>query len=419
MQAGAIFAAWLRTRLAMRASAEGLARRRERQWRALQPALRLTPALAAHAGGPLADFPIVEPAGIRADYGRWNSLGLSHEALHAAAADAEAGGSGEAAPGVVAGYSTGTTGARGLFVASELERADYIGQSLARMVPIRALLRPVRIALFLRSNSRLYSDVGGRRFAFAYFPLGGDLGAIGEALTAFSPTILIAPPHRLVEIAAAASKGTIRLADLEQVWFGAEPTSEPERGWVARALGVRPQPLYQATEGFLAAACPRGRLHLNEHSLAVELEPVAGTGGFRPIVTDLRRRSQPIVRVRLDDFVELDPGPCRCGFKGRAIRPPACRVSDLWRFGEDFVPPRLVVETLDDALGMGSAWRAEGSPAEVRLKVDPSCNPRRAERAARALQRIVPETVPVHLVFEPALPLWPKRRRMSWSSEHG
>lgn len=419
MQRSAIFRSWLATRLAMRASAVGLARRRERLWRELQPALARTPALAPYAGRPLSDFPIVEPAEIRADYGRWNSLGLPHEQLHSAAADAEAGGSGEAAPGVVAGYSTGTSGARGLFVASEAERSDYIGQSLARMLPLRALLRPVRIALFLRANSRLYGDVSGGRFSFAYFPLGGDVGAVAEALNAFSPTILIAPPHRLTEIAACVSAGTIRLPDLERIWFGAEPSSEPERGWIRRAIGVRPQPLYQATEGFLAATCRVGRLHLNEHVLKVELEPVAGGDGFRPVVTDLRRRSQPIVRVRLDDYLELDPAPCRCGFRARAIRPPGARVSDLWRFDGRIVPPRLVAETLDYMLGMRVAWQADASEREVRLSVGPSCGPTRAKRAVAALVDLVPASVPVRLSGEPPPAPWPKRRRMTWNSGDG
>jgi putative adenylate-forming enzyme len=272
--------------------------------------------------------------------------------------------------------------------------------------------------LFLRSNSRLYSDVGGRRSAFAYFPLAGD-GAVGEPLTAFSPTILIAPAHRLVDIAAAARSGLIRLPDLRQIWFGAEPMSEAERDWAGEALGVRPQPLYQATEGFLGAACRFGRLHLNEHSLEIELEPVAGTHGFRPIVTDLRRRSQPIVRVRMDDFLELDPAPCGCGYNGRTIFPPAMRVGDLWRFGERIVYPLVAAEIIDNLLFVPTRWRAEASPLEVSLTVEPSADRHRAERAARAVAGLLPDSVPVDLRFEAPPSPRPKRRRLSWSANGG
>ena len=88
MSARAIAASWLVTRLAMSLSAEGLARRRTRLWAALRPALRRTPALAPFADGPLAEVPITDVPALRADYGRWNSLGCSHAQIHAAALDA-------------------------------------------------------------------------------------------------------------------------------------------------------------------------------------------------------------------------------------------------------------------------------------------------------------------------------------------
>lgn len=135
-----ILLAWLDTRRRMRADPAALARHRSRLWTRLHPALARTPALVDLAGRELADFPIVTPAEIRADYGRWNSLGLTDAALREAATRAEAGGTGEVVPGVIAGFSTGTSGQRGLFVASSAERAFYIGQSLARLLPASRLL---------------------------------------------------------------------------------------------------------------------------------------------------------------------------------------------------------------------------------------------------------------------------------------
>ena len=414
MQASRILASWLATRGAMLLSARGLARRRERLWERLQPTLRRTPALAPQAGSRLEDMPVTEPADLRGDYGRWNSLGLPHEALHAAAEAAEAGGSGEVLPGIVAGYSTGGSGARGIFLASAAERSDYIGQSLARLVPLRALVRPCRIALFLRANSRLYSDVGSGRFSFAHFPLDQRLSDSVRALGDFRPTILVAPAHRLVEIASAIRSGTLSLGDLKQCFFGAEPMSEPERDWAAEALRLRPQPIYQATEGFLGAACRHGRLHLNEHSLAVELEPVAGTSGFRPIVTDLLRKSQPVVRVRLDDFLELEPRACPCGYAGRTILPVAGRVTDLWRYGNRVVRPRDVADRLDAMLGVPSAWQADASPARVVVKVDPASAAAFSPETASRLRERLGLTVAVEMRVEPVDLPWPKRRRVRW-----
>ncbi len=415
MTARPILLSWLATRIAMRRSPQGLARRRDRLWRELQPALRRTPALAAYAGQPLSAFPISDPAAVRADYSRWNSLGCSHDQLHQAAASAEAGGTGEVLPGIVAGYSTGTAGSRGLFVASAAERADYIGQSLARLLPARELLRPVRLALMLRANSRLYSDLGRSRFAFAHFPLDRDGESIARGLAEFAPTILIAPSHRLVELAAAVRAGRLALPRLDHLFFGAEPMSASERAWVGGAFGVRPDPIYQATEGFLAAACAYGRLHLNEHSLAIELEPIAGTPGHRALVTDLRRRSQPVVRLRMDDYLECDPQACACGYAGRVIRPVTGRVADIWRWGDRSITPAEVTETLDALLGVPARWQAIASISQVELRVDPSIDPERARRAAAQFAADLGIPVPVVLGEEPPETPSPKRRRLSWT----
>lgn len=416
MTASAVALSWLSTRIAMGRSSLGLERRRERFWKRLQPTLRQTPALAEFAGQPLAAFPVSEAADLRADYSRWNSLGCSHDQLHAAAASAEAGGTGEVLPGVVAGYSTGSSGRRGLFVASAAERADYIGQSLARLLPARELLRPIRLALLLRASSRLYSDLGRSRFAFAHFPLDRDSEAIERGLVEFSPTILIAPSHRLVALAAAVRAGRLALPQLGHVFFGAEPMSMIERSWVGEAFGVRPDPIYQATEGFLAASCAHGSLHLNEHSLAVELEPIAGTPGYCAVVTDMRRHSQPVVRLRMDDYLECDPEPCDCGYAGRVMRPVMGRVSDIWRWGGMAITPAQVTETLDALLGVPASWQAVASRAKVELRIDPSIDAQRARRAALQFRANLRIPVPVLLAKAPPEPPSPKRSRLCWIS---
>ena len=74
-----------------------------------------------------------------------------------------------------------------------------------------------------------------------------------------------------------------------------QPMVPSKRSMVGGVPGVRPDPVYRATEGFIGAACARGTLHLDDDSMVVDLEPVAGTDGFWPIVTDLRRRVQPVV----------------------------------------------------------------------------------------------------------------------------
>lgn len=405
MSTGAIAASWLATRLAMTQTSDGLAHRRARLWRALQPVLRRTPDLAAHAGKSLDSVPVTDVADLRADYGRWNSLGCSHAELHAAALDAEGGGAGEVRRGVVCGYSTGSGGARGVFVADSRERADYIGQILARVLPMNALFKPMRVALTLRANSRLYSDSAGAGRAFLHLPLETSPEQAVAALERFAPTILIAPASWLAGLL---NHGP-RLRGLKRIFYGAEPMSEAERERIQDVLGLRPDPIYQATEGFIGAACARGRLHLNEHSLAVQLEPVVGVDGFRPIVTDLRRRSQPIVKVRMDDYIEPDLAPCSCGYAGRVIRPVMGRVTDIWRYPGCTVTPSRLAASMDALVPPPVQWQALAHRDHVELRLGAGVD---RTTAAEALRRDLGLPVPIRLSEAAPERAGPKRRWM-------
>ncbi len=408
MRTERILLAWLRTHLAMRKSASGLAKSRAAKWRALQPSLLRTPALNEHAGKPLADIPVTDISDVRRDYGRWNSLGLSHTQCTSLAGAAERG---EDTGEIVAGWSTGTGGgSRGLFLTNAAERADYIGQSLARLLPASAIFKPQRIALHLRASSALYADVGRRRMEFAHFPLDHDIAETEAALRSFDPTILIAPPHRLLSLA----KRGCDLPSLMHLFYGSEPMSRAECAFVEQRLGRLPRPIYQATEGFLGSACEQGRLHLNDHSLEIELEPVAGTGGFRPVITDLHRRSQPVVRFRGDDFLELDERTtCPCGFAGRTILPVMGRVSDLWILSTGTVAPRAIVATIEKILGGALAWQAQASSTAAILRTASDCPPDLREDAALGLQRLT--GLPVSSSGNLAEWHGPKRRKVIWS----
>ena len=226
--------AWLDTRLAMRLDADGLAARRARLWDAMRPVLERTPALRDHAGLPIRAVPVTDAATMRADVAAWNSAGITGQEAMRAAACAENGGDGVLRDGIVAGLSTGTSGRRGLFLASPKERAKYVGQSLARMLALHAPLAGARIALVLRANSDLYRDAGTGRFTFLHVPLGLAAEDMVGRLDAFRPTVLIAPPRELSSLARVGAT----MPTLRRVFWGGEPMAALERGWIGDALGV-------------------------------------------------------------------------------------------------------------------------------------------------------------------------------------
>lgn len=413
VERGAVAAAWWRAKWARLtlATRRDIERRQAQLWLDMAPVVAKTPAVAHLADRRLADFPVVTPSELRAGFERWNTLGVNREQAESAAADAESGGSGEVAPGVAAGFSTGSSGERGVFLSSAAERARYLGLTLARLLPATALLRPRKIALVLRADNRLYRDIErAGAFRFRFFALAMDSGERAEALAKFDPGVLIGPAHVLADLARRAEAGGFFLPWLDRLFWGAEPMGAAERDWIGEALGVRPDPIYQATEGFLGAPCSEGVLHLNEDALIVEREAVEGTGAFRPVVTDLHRTSQPMIRVRLDDLLEPIGGRCACGSPLQAVRPVEGRISDLWRWGDRLVRPAEVWSAVEAAVGPRADWVAEASPEGVVLRVEGD-----GEAARAALQSLVGHR-PVRLAAGTPPQDGPKRRRVRWRS---
>ncbi|WP_439477496.1 cell division protein FtsA [Brevundimonas sp.] len=408
----AVLRAWLGarwSRWSLRTPSD-VARRQARLWRAMAPVIARTPAVSALAGRPLAEFPVMRPEALRDGFDAWNTLGLTRAGAEAAALAGETGGSGEVRPGVVAGFSSGSSGRPGLFVTSPAERAGWVGHILARLLAAEALLRPTRIALCLRADNRLYGDVASAGpFRFLFVGLNVAAPERFERLRAFAPDILIAPTQVLADLA----RRTDGPWPLRRLFYGAEPMGEAERGWIAAALGVRPDPIYQATEGFLGAACRLGTLHLNEDVLIIEREPVAGTNRFLPIVTDLRRTTQPMIRVRLPDLLEPLPAPCPCGSPLTAVHPIEGRLEDLWRWPGAVICPRQVETAVSAALGPEPDWRVVATRGGVTVEADPD----RVEAARSAVATLLAEhgvDVPITARGRPVQD-GIKRRRVRWS----
>lgn len=406
---------WITTRHAMRLNRSALEARQQKLWQRMQATIQKTPALSDFTGCSLKDFPITSPEQIRRNFKNWNSLGISDEEAHTAAQNAENGGSGEVLPSTIAGYSTGTSGTRGLFLANATERSIYQGQSLAKLLPLNTLYKGARIMLVLRANSKLYSN--GKRsgpFQFLYCPLSLSLDEKKKEIEDFKPTILIAPSHVLAELAAA----TLQIPSLMKCYYGSEPMGDNEREWITTQLGIRPDPIYQATEGFLGASCKHGHLHLNEDGFIFELEPVPGTGGYQLIATDLFRYSQPIIRVKLDDYIELDSSPCPCGFAGRIIKPIAGRVQNLWRYQDITITPESITNCLEETLGAQTQWMVSASPSKVKLYLKNTVANDIASYAAKRLKNDLKLFCPVDIETMQTKSS-SKRQRIKWGSGNG
>ena len=264
-------------------------------------------------------------------FSSFNTRGISREAAFSAAQAAETGSSSSLKPqlqGLTAGFSSGTSGTRGLFLLAKDEQAAWTGTVLARVLHS---LKPERVALFLRAGSDLYEGVGrGKFIQFRYFPLTLDLERILLELNEYRPTLVIGPASLLERVAQVVNRLNFRPDRLIVV---AEVLEPQDKTRLERIFQGPVHQIYQATEGFLAASCAHGRLHLQEDIVAIQLEPL-GEERFTPVLTDLWRRVQPIVRYRLKDVLQLLSEVCPCGSSWRTVGVEG-RMSDLFQL-EDF-----------------------------------------------------------------------------------
>lgn len=232
--------------------------------------------------------------------------------------------------GISVGLSSGTSGARGLFLVSDRERTLWAGTVLAKFLP-KGKLFGHRIAFFLRADNNLYETIDSKLIRFRYFDLLRDMEENLSELADYRPTLLVAPPSVLLGIARAIERGELRI-NPEKVISVAEVLRAEDAAYLKAQFGLSViHQAYQCTEGFLGYVCECGNFHLNEELVLIEREYL-DAHRFVPIVTDFTRQSQPIVRYRLNDILVEKRGHCPCGNPATMIRYIEGREDDVFYF---------------------------------------------------------------------------------------
>ncbi|MES1242785.1 MAG: F390 synthetase-related protein, partial [Acidobacteriota bacterium] len=303
---------------------------RRRLRRVLDRARRVFPFYRGVPDGGLDEFPVLDKTAWLAAFRELNALGLGLDECRRIAVETESRRDFSRLEGDLAvGLSSGTSGRQGVFLVSPRERARWAGVLLAKALPGRLVGRTERIALFLRAGSPLYSTLSSGRIRFRYFDLRRPLAELAPEVEAFAPTVLAAPPQVLGLLAAALEERRLRLAP-DRVYSVAEVLDPHDEARIRAAFSRPVHQIYQAAEGFLGITCEAGRIHLNEDLLVVEKEYVdRATGRFVPVITDLHRRTQAVLRFRLGDVLVESPAPCPCGSPFLAIDRIEGRLDDV------------------------------------------------------------------------------------------
>ncbi len=228
------------------------------------------------------------------------------------------------------GLSSGTSGARGLFIISDEERALWAGGVLAKFLPRKDIFGH-KIAFFLRADNNLYETIDSKAIKFRYFDIMKDMKENIKELQEYQPTIVVAPPSVLLLIAEAQEKKEINVKPVKIISVAEVLTDEDEE-YFKKVFNLKIiHQAYQCTEGFLGYKCECGSFHINEDVIYVEKEYIDDKR-FVPIITDFLRKSQPIIRYRLNDILVEDDKKCPCGSATMVIKKVEGREDDIFMF---------------------------------------------------------------------------------------
>lgn len=278
------------------------------------------------------DFPIMNKEMMMTHFNSINTRGIDkEEAMNIALKSEQSRDFKSSIKDVVIGLSSGTSGNRGMFLASDKEKARWAGIILAKMLP-SSILKKQRIGLFLRANSNLYESLNSKKIKFQFFDLIKPFSDLKIELETYNPTILVAPPSMLRMIATALNNNEIKISPIKII-SAAEVLDPIDEKFISHAFNLKVHQIYQCTEGFLGHTCEHGTIHLNEDFLHIEKKFLySDERKFFPIITDLERTTQPIVRYELNDILTLKKDPCPCGSHSLAIEQIEGRSDDIFYF---------------------------------------------------------------------------------------
>mgnify|MGYP001034746917 CR=1 FL=1 len=304
----------------------------QKKWKRFQLVLLESPFYRQNAQKnlPLQDYPIINKALFMENFDRINTQNIKLKDAFQIAVTAE--NSRDFSPtinNITVGLSSGTSGNRGIFLATEKERAQWVAAVLDRVIGISFKKR--NVAFFLRANSNLYESVKSKILQFEFFDLLDSIETHIERLNNLQADIIVAPPSMLLELAVHFSIGKLVVNPIKIISV-AEVLYPEDKKFLEITFKQKIHQVYQCTEGFLASTCKEGILHFNEDFLIIEKKYLDDSKSrFHPIITDLMRYSQPIVRFELNDII-LEKSKCSCGQNSMAIEQIEGRSDDVLCF---------------------------------------------------------------------------------------
>lgn len=256
-------------------------------------------------GEQLDQFPIMNKHDMMKNFDKLNTRNLQQAQLFELALNAEKTRdfSISKMDNITVGLSSGTSGVRGLFLASAQEQQIWAGNILGKLLP--KIVAKHRIALVLRANSPLYNTINKGLIQFLYVDIIQPIEVWMKQLDDFQPTLLVGSAQALQLCALYTGHFSQSEIRPQQIISGAEVLTPADKTLIQQKFDCPIHELYQCTEGFLGCTDKRGQMRWNEDIVKIEKHWLnAEKTHYSPIITDFRRRTQPIIRYQLDDIIE-------------------------------------------------------------------------------------------------------------------
>jgi putative adenylate-forming enzyme len=385
--------------------AEAIAFQQEAARRIARHVVRRSPFFASlYRGADLDDvwrLPVTNKKAMMDNLGEYNTLGFKREELMRFCLEAER----ERTftrryRGVNVGMSSGTSGSRGVEMATRGEESHVKAVALSRFPFPRG--EKLNWAFILRVSSPAFrlNALGNR---LTWVSQLDTAEGIREKLNRLQPNMISAPPSML-RILARESRGGLLTARPKCILAYGEVLYPEVEADVGDTFGCPVRQVYKCTEGTIAVSCAENRLHVQEDLMALQLldgegkpTPV-GEPCHRLVITNLVYRALPFIRYELNDMISLDPRACPCGSSFRVIARVHGRSDDVfWADRADgpglqYVFPdyisRAIISSSD---GIEEYQAVQISPRHVLVRILPNGKeqePRIAEQVASAIRRV-------------------------------
>jgi phenylacetate-CoA ligase len=175
---------------------------------------------------------------------------------------------------------------------------------------------------------------------------------LGEHLLLLRPRLLVTLPSYLPLILQ--HKAEIQLSGIEAILTNSESSTQLERSYYSKALGVPVFDEYSSEEiGLIATQCAHGQYHAIEDGVYLEILNADAQGYGNVICTDLNNELMPLIRFDHGDVArqksELER--CACGSDCTALYEINGRRDDAFRTREyHLVPSASILAAVDDVL---------------------------------------------------------------------